>query len=262
MRVRAPEAADWALARGISAFSSAELADLLGVPEDQVRRRLHVHAQRAEWVMPVRGLWVPVRAEYRTWGAPPGVEIIDAMMEHLDARYYVGWLTAASLLGAAHQAPQVFQVAVDRQVRDRTVGRTRFEFAQRDVESVDTVAFPTQSGSAWISSVATTAMDLAVDVARGGGIDNVATVLVELADLDAFDPTEIARVAALFPAVAGRRVGYLLERFAGRDDLESLHDVVHDAVESPSRLDPGGSPSGSVDPRWMLYLNREVEPDV
>jgi predicted transcriptional regulator of viral defense system len=156
----------------------------------------------------------------------------------------------------------VFQVAVDRHVRDRTVGRTRFEFAQRDVGSADIVAHPTQSGKAWVSSVATTALDLAVDVSRGGGIDNVATVLVELADQDAFDPSEIARAAVRYPAVAGRRVGYLLERFADRRDLASLHDAVGDAVGTPSRLDPRGFPSGPVDRRWMLYLNREVEPDV
>jgi hypothetical protein len=85
---------------------------------------------------------------------------------------------------------------------------------------------------------------------------------VELADQDAFDPSEIARAAVRYPAVAGRRVGYLLERFADRRDLASLHDAVGDAVGTPSRLDPRGFPSGPVDRRWMLYLNREVEPDV
>lgn len=58
--VRAPDAADWALARGHSAFTRPELAQLLGIPEDQVRRRLHVPSRRGERVMPVRGLWVPV----------------------------------------------------------------------------------------------------------------------------------------------------------------------------------------------------------
>ena len=260
--MRAPEAADWALARGISALTNAELAELLGVPQDQVRRRLHAPAQRAEWVMPVRGLWVPVRPEFRTWGAPPGIEIIDAMMEHLSARYYVGWLSAASLHGAAHHAPQVFQVAVDRHVRNRVVGRTRFDFAQRDVDTAALVAHGTQAGRAWMSSVATTMLDLAADVSRGGGIDNVATVLIELAELDGFEPQDVARLAALFPAAAGRRVGYVLERFAGLDDLEPMREAVLHAADSPSRLDPRGSAAGPVDQGWMLYLNRDVEPDV
>jgi predicted transcriptional regulator of viral defense system len=53
-------------------------------------------------------------------------------MRHLDVPYYVGWLSAAAMHGAAHHAPQVFQVAVGRHVRDRTVGRTKFRFAIRD----------------------------------------------------------------------------------------------------------------------------------
>lgn len=261
-KVRAPDAADWALARGISSLTSAELARLLGVPENQVRQRLQAPTRRGEWVMPVRGLWVPVAAEFRTWGAPPGLEIIDEMMKHLNAAYYVGWLTAASIHGAAHQAPQVFQAAVDRQVRDRTIGRTRFEFAQRDVSAADTTTIGTRSGLARISSAATTALDLAADVGRGGGIDNTATVLVELAETEGFDPMTVARLASGFPAAAGRRIGYLLEHFAGWEDLDPLNEAVRKAVASPSRLDPTMAPAGHIDSRWMLYLNREVDPDL
>lgn len=36
------------------------------------------------------------------------------MMAHLGRDYYLGWLSAAEMYGAAHQRPQVLQVAVDR----------------------------------------------------------------------------------------------------------------------------------------------------
>ena len=260
--LRAAEAADWALARGRSTFTGAELARLLGVPEDQVRRRLNAPSRRGEWVIPTRGLWVPVPPEFRTWGAPPGIELVDAMMRHLKTDYYVGWLTAAGLHGAAHQAPQVFQVAVTRQVRNRVVGRTRFTFAQRNVDGIPTVAHPTRSGTAQVSSVAATALDVAADVARAGGLDNAATVILELAELDAFDVTDVTELASRFSAAAGRRIGWFLERFAERDDLETLRVVTREAAASPSRLDPTGTASGDVDLRWMLYLNRDPEPDL
>jgi predicted transcriptional regulator of viral defense system len=243
-------------------LTNTDLAELLGVPVDQVRRRLHAPASRGEWVMPVRGLWVPVPPEFRLWGGPPGIELIDAMMGHLGVGYYVGWLTAAGLHGAAHQAPQVFQVGVDRQVRDRTVGRTRFVFAQRDVVTVPTVAHPTRSGSARVSTPAATALDVAADITRAGGVDNAATVILELAEVDTFDIAEVVGLAPLFPAAAGRRVGWILERSTGRDDLDLLQAVVLGMAGSPSRLDPAGAASGEVDPRWRLYLNRELEPDV
>ena len=259
--ITAPEAADWALARGRSAFTTAELGALLGVPEDQVRQRLHAPARRGEWVMPVRGLWVPVPPEFRLWGAPPGIELVDAMMGQLGSGYYVGWLTAAGLHGAAHQAPQVFQVAVDRQVRDRAVGRTRFAFAQRDVVGIPTSGHPTRSGSARVSTPAATVLDVAADISRAGGADNAATVILELAEVDTFDVVELAALASRFPAAAGRRVGWVLERFAGREDLVPLQAVVVGMAGTPSRLDPASAASGEVDPRWRLYLNRELEPD-
>jgi len=239
-----------------------DLAGVLSVPVDQVRRRLHAPATRGEWVQPARGLWVPVAPEYRAWGAPPGIELIDVMMRHLGAGYYVGWLTAAAIHGAAHQAPQVFQVAVDRMVRDRTVGRTRFQFFQRPTAmDLPTIAHPTRSGSARVAIPEVTALDVATNPDLAGGMDNAATVIIELADADGFDIAALADLAARFPTSSGRRVGYVLARFAERDDLTPLREAVTARSPSPSRLDPTGSPACRVDEDWNLYLNRDLEPE-
>ena len=258
--LRAPELADWALAHGRASLTSAEIADLLDVPEDQVRRRLHAPARRHDWVTPTRGLWVPVPPEYRTWGAPPGIEIVDAMMRHRKIEYYVGWLSAAALHGAGHQAPQVFQVAVDRQMRDRLIGRTRFVFAQRDVARIPTIDHPTRSGSARVSTIAATMLDVADDVERAAGLDNVATVILELAEHESFDVADLTRLASRFPAAAGRRVGRLLEHYgwSGDLDLEPLRQAVRNAVPSPSRLDPASPDRGFLDPSWMVRVNSDV----
>lgn len=212
--------------------------------------------------MPVRGLWVPVPPEYRAWGAPPGIELIDAMMQHLGGPYYVGWLTASAIHGAAHHAPQVFQVATDGLVRDRTVGRTHFRFAQRQTAAtIPAISHPTRSGSARVSTPEATALDVATDPHLAGGMDNAATTIIELAELDTFDIGELTRLTARFPAASGRRIGYVLDRFAGRSDLAPLREAVTGHRSAPSRLDPSGSASGSVDRRWNVYLNRDVEPD-
>ncbi|MDF1489824.1 type IV toxin-antitoxin system AbiEi family antitoxin domain-containing protein [Tessaracoccus caeni] len=184
------------------------------------------------------------------------------IMRHRDINYYVGWISAAALHGAAHQAPQVFQVAVDRQVRDRVVGRTRFVFAQRDVARIPTVHHPTRDGSARISTVEATMLDVADDLMRAAGIDNAATIIIELSEHASFRVEELARLAALFPAAAGRRVGWLLSRFTERADLAPLRAVVRDVASSPSRLDPYSNVRGALDDEWMLTINREVEPDV
>ncbi|MBX3195848.1 MAG: hypothetical protein KF727_12220 [Microbacteriaceae bacterium] len=257
---RAPELADWALAHGRSALTGAEIAQLLDVPEDQVRRRLHAPSRRNEWVSPTRGLWIPVPPEYRTWGAPQGIEIVDAMMRHRGIGYYVGWLSAAALYGAGHQAPQVFQVAVDRQMRDRVVGRTRFVFAQRDVTRIPIVEHPTRSGTARVSTVAATMLDIADDVERAAGIDNATTAIVELAGRADFDGSSLTALTRSFPAAAGRRIGFVLERFGWNDvDLDALRDAVRDAVASPSLLDPSSPDRGYLDANWMIRVNAEID---
>jgi len=260
-RVRAPELADWALAHGRGSLTSAEVADLLGVSEDQVRQRLNAPARRGEWVQPTRGLWVPVPPEYRTWGAPPGIEIIDAMMRHRGISYYVGWLSAAALYGSAHQAPQALQVAVNRHIRDRVVGRTRFSFAQRDVACIPSIDHPTRDGTARVSTVAATMLDVADDLLLAAGIDNAATVIIELSEHDSFEIGQLVKLVSSFPAAASRRVGWILSEFTDRDDLAPLARTARSAIASASRLDPHNADGGPIDNRWMLSINRELEPE-
>jgi predicted transcriptional regulator of viral defense system len=257
-RVRAPELADWLLSRGRSSATTAELAALLAVPEDQVRRRLHSPARRGEWVSPAHGLWIPVSPEYRLWGAPEGIELVDVLMHHLGVDYYVGWLSAAEIHGAAHQAPQVFQVATSRHVRPRRVGRTRFEFFTRSaVGDIPVVEHTTRSGRARVSTREATMLDVASDLAAVGGIDNAATVIIELAG-DHLDVAALTSLAGRFPAASGRRVGWILEEFTERDDLEPLHvDLTRRAV-SLSLLDSSGPAAGAVNDRWAVWVNREV----
>lgn len=261
--MRAPSLADWALSRGLSAFTTDELADALAVPADQVRRRLHAPTRRHEWVSPARGLWMPVSPEHRTWGAPPGLDVIDRLADHLRFSYYVGWLSAAALHGAAHQAPQVFQVAVPRQVRDRAVGRTRFQFRRRNhVEAVATQPWPTRSGDARVSTPEVTALDVAADAAIAGGIDNAATVMVELGEGEAFSVDRLVSAAPQFPVAAVRRLGWVLETLGERDDMEPLHEAALQGPGTPARLDPSGDLVGPLDVRWNVRVNRDVEPDL
>lgn len=261
--VRAPMLADWLLGRGEGSATTARLAELLGVPDDQVRRRLHAPARRGEWVSPAHGLWIPVSPEYRIAGGPPGMEITDMVMRHMGVEYYVGWLSAAEIYGAAHQAPQVFQVATSRHIRARQVGRIRFEFVTRAVLSeIPVTALPTRSGSARVSTVEATMLDVAANVDLAGGIHNAATVIVELSEADGFDLDALADQAGRFPASVVRRVGWILTKYADRDDLESLRTLARSGSPTPSLLDPAGSKTGAVNADWNLRINREVEADL
>lgn len=259
-RVRAPQAADWALSRGISALTTAEVAELLGSPATQVSQRLASAMRRVEWVTPARGLWVPVSPEYRGWGGPPALEFLGTLMRHLGADYYLGWLSGAALFGAAHHAPQVTQVATSRLVRDREVGRVSLRFYHRSqAGQLPTTSHMARSGPVRVSTPELTVFDLAADLTVGGGLDNVATVIVELAEDARLEVDQMVALVPHFPSTVGRRVGWILDHFAEVDGLEKLHQAVVAATPTPSLLDSLGPSRGRLDERWHVRVNAEVE---
>jgi predicted transcriptional regulator of viral defense system len=260
--VRGPQLADWALAHGLTALTTAEVAQVLGVEPDRVRQRLSTPVKRGEWVSLGRGLWVPVRPEFRAVGGPPGVELIRDLASHLGFVYYVGWLSAAARYGAAHHAPQVFQVAASRTVSARTVGRVRMEFHQRDrVAKVPIQLFRTYGGDVPFSTPAVTALDAATDLDLVGGLDNAATIIIDLASEADLRAAEVADAAQWFPVASVRRVGWVMESFANAPAMGALRDAVETDRVPPSLLDPGRPRRGRTDPRWNLVINTEVEPD-
>ncbi|MCL2788064.1 MAG: type IV toxin-antitoxin system AbiEi family antitoxin [Micrococcales bacterium] len=257
--VRAAQAADWAMSRGIASLTTVELAGLLGVPVSQVPQRMSVPKKRGEWVTPARGLWVPVSPEFRGWGGPPATESIVPLTRHLDVSYYVGWLAAAAVHGAAHHAPQVTHVAVSRLVRDRRVGRADLRFHTREhVDVLPGEERMTRAGPYRISTPEVTALDLASDIALAGGLVNAATVIVDLADEAGLVDATLAGLTCWYPHAAARRVGWIMETFS-EYQLDSLADQVAKGPANPARLHPSQPLTGKLDHRWRLRINAEVE---
>ncbi|GAA1875072.1 type IV toxin-antitoxin system AbiEi family antitoxin domain-containing protein [Myceligenerans crystallogenes] len=262
-RLDAAELADRMLARGVSSLTTERAAALLGVPPGQVRNRLNAPMRRGAWVHPLNSLWVPVPPEFRDWGAPPGIEIVDLLMRHLGVEYYVGWLAAAEIYGAAHHAPQVFQVAVSRRVRDLDVGRTSFKFMTRSrCGGLPTRQWRTRAGAARVATPELTLLDVATDVSAVGGLNNAANVIVELAEAEPFSVADLANLVEMFPVATFRRAGWILETYGEGIHLDELADIALRGPHSLSRLDPSRSLSGPVDARWRLRLNATVEPDL
>jgi len=258
-RVRTAQAADWALSRGVASLTTAELGDLLAAPVSQVPQRMASPKRRGEWVTPGRGLWVPVPPEFRGWGGPPASEIIAALMSHLRADYYIGWLAAAAAHGAAHQAPQVTHVAVSRLVRDRQVGRAVLRFHSREnMHALPVTKKMGRSGSYVVSTPEVTALDLASNISLSGGLDNAATVIADLVDEVGLDDEILAGLAHLFSDAAVRRVGWIVERFTAQR-LDVMAAYVENRPCGPARLHPAFSLTGDLDERWRLRLNTAVE---
>jgi predicted transcriptional regulator of viral defense system len=262
--VGAADVVDGLLAHGRSTFSTEEAAELLGVPADHVRVRMNPLVRQGKVFSPARSLWVAIPPEYRTWKATPGLQFLDAMMRHLDRAYYVGWLSAAELHGAAHQRPQVLQVAVDKHLADRDFGRVRLRFVERKhAAEIPKVQRTVPTGQVWVATAEATALDLAAVPILGAGVSNVATVLAELGEDGALVSEKLAAAAPLYPLAAVRRLGFLLETV----DQQGLAAPLFEISERrrrwrPDLLEPSGPDTGPVDPRWRLVLNTVVEPDL
>jgi predicted transcriptional regulator of viral defense system len=208
---------------------------------------------------PARGFYVVVPPEYRSWRVLPAEWFIDAMMKHLGRDYYVGFLNAAALHGASHQAPQTFRVVTTRPLSDRDIERVRLRFtASEHVADMPTERRSVHTGYMTVASPETTVIDLAWRPNLGGGISNVATIIKEIGRLD----TELlARIAPLRNRPTVRRIGWLIERFRPDLDPHWLRVVARPEEGEPALLVPGRK-RGELDRGWGLRINATVEADV
>src|SRR5690606_31555542 len=168
-------------ADGRYTFSREEALAALGTSPSGLRQAATRLARARRLVAPRRGFFVIVPLEHRAAGAPPPSWYIDDLLRHAGVGGYVGPISAAALHGAAHHAPQVYQVVVDRQLRPITVGRSRLHFVfKRDLSGVPVVRRKTETGDMPVSTPEATALDLVRYVDVAGGVDAVATLISDL----------------------------------------------------------------------------------
>jgi predicted transcriptional regulator of viral defense system len=258
MRIR--ELPDVLLAQGRHTATTKELLQLTCVDRDALHNGLHRLRESGSIVSPTRGLYSVVPPQYRAWGAPPADWFIDAMMAHLGRRYYIALLTAAAMHGAAHQAPQSFQVITDKHVPDRDLGRNRLRFyVSRHASDAEIERRTGPSGYLQLATRESTAVDIVQHPRQSGGLSNVATVLIELGDLDG---AALGRIAAARGKATVRRLGWLLEHHRPDVDLEPLRIIARPQEGAPTLLSASGAARGSLDHRWGLRLNTDVQPDL
>ena len=261
--IKAAEIVSWLLSNGITTVTNEELSVLLDVTEDHIRQRMAPLVRRNEIVAPYRGFWVPIPFEYRQWGAPEALYYIDSMMRFLSVDYYLGWMTAAALLGAGHHASQVFQAATAKPLRNKVVGRSDFRFFQRsNVGALPVFRYNTQTGAANVSTRAATMLSVTSDLNNVSGLDNAANIIIELSETEEAFVGEIADCSALFHISALRRLGWILENFTNTHGLDQLVNISRASGVKQSKLSTYKPYSDRIDKKWSLDINERIEPDV
>lgn len=246
-------------ASGLYHFSSSEAQAALGVSADAAKLALNRLAKQGLVASPARGFYVIVPPEYRSLGCLPADQFIPALMKRQGMSYYTGLLSAAQYHGAAHHRPQEYQVMVAKSRRPIVCGAVRVTFVVRkNISAIPTQSFNTPRGTVLVSTPEATAVDLVGYYNHVGGLDQVATILGELAD--ALDPNKLVAAAQTAPVSWAQRLGYLLELVETGTRVQALKSYVRTHARQATLLLPTAADKGTRrDEGWKLDINADVE---
>lgn len=258
------------LSEGRVVFASEQAEQTLGVGRGAFLDAAERLQRRKALIRPRQGFYVAVPQQFASWGAPPPPWYIDALMRHEQQPYYVGLLKAAELHGATHQAVMEFQIVTSKRMPKIKAGRNLIVFYYRkDIAAVESGIEDrkTDTGGMKISSPALTALDLLRYPQAAGGIDNVATVLTDLAEK--IDPSQLAVLSDAAERPVVQRLGHLLERLGHADRANPMHAALAERGATPwteldrdETRDPDFTPPPQEqDDRWRVVVRRTPEVD-
>ncbi|OGT41065.1 MAG: hypothetical protein A3F13_07350 [Gammaproteobacteria bacterium RIFCSPHIGHO2_12_FULL_40_19] len=213
-------------------------------------------------ISPARGFYLILLPEYQILGCLPPDMFIPDLMKYLNQPYYVGFLSAAQYYGAAHQKPQRFQVVTSRNRLPIRCGRVYIEFiANKNTATIPTQKFNTYAGTIDVATPEVIACDIVTMPQHAAGINNVATVLMELAEkIDITKVIELTKInSELFWL---QRLGYLLE-FLGFNQLANrIAKILSEENLHWARLVSNISYRPLLrSKKWKIIVNTKVEPD-
>lgn len=249
-------------ARGRYHFTSRQAQRALDVSSAAAKLALNRLAHQGLIASPARGFYVIVPPEYRSLRCLPADQFIPALMERQGLAYYAGLLSAAQYYGAAHYRPQAFQVVLAKNRRPIKCGAVRVIcIARKRLEEVPVRNFNTPRGTIRVSTPEATAIDLAGYQRHAGGLDQVATILSELAEK--LDASLLPAAAATAPMPWAQRLGYLLEEVGAADKAEALKAYVREHAREYTPLLPG-VPENTIRRAadWKLHVNAAVEAEL
>ena len=213
-----------------------------------------------------RGFYVIIPVQYVLRGSVPATYYIDQLMAYLSKPYYVCMLSAAELLGAAHQRPQQFSVMTT--FPKRRVVSTRnviIDWFYREGLPEDAlITKNTETGTIRISNPLLTAADLVQYQQHVGGLSLVATILEELSEQINIK-SQFASLASFVKKVTWQRLGYILEHVVEENELaDELYEQIRNLPGSLMYMPLSTSAEDNTserNSRWKIKINVQIEKD-
>ena len=253
---------------GLPTFSYEEVKEAFSnLSEQVVSNELYRLANQKIIVSPYKRFYVIIPPHYAAKGVVPPYYYIDHLMRYLNKPYYVSLLSAAELLGAAHQRPQSFFVTTEFpsfQSSKKKNSLLAWQFRNK-VPNSFLQTKNTETGRVSFSSPELTAIDL-VQYARSiGGLSRAATVLAELVEV--MDVSKIKEEILDYTTVSTlQRLGFMLEHvIESQDQADGLYDLLvrlgkRFGYVPLSHFTACGS-EVERDKRWKILINIQIEMD-
>jgi hypothetical protein len=263
---------DERLGRGRGYLTKAEAMKTLGLSAPAFAAAAARLTRQRRLATPKQGFYLILRPEDRAAGGPDPARWIDPLMHHLGLDYRISLLRAAAFHGASHQAAQVFQVIVPKQLRPIAIDRQRIQFVYQAPDAFVAVnkdpwlgRLKTDAGLAEVAGVELLLLDVVRYFRQSAGLNGAAQIVHDLGAKA--DPRKLARAAAFYENSTARRLGYLLEHFKHSRQAVSLRPLALKA-KSFKPLDPSARVVASLvraeapdAPAWKLSLNVPLEID-
>jgi hypothetical protein len=264
---------DERLGQGRAYVISAEAMKALGLSANAFAASAARLIRQCRLARPKQGFYLILRPEDRAAGGPDPARWIDPLMHHLDLDYRISLLRAAAFHGASHQAAQVFQVIVPKQLRSIAIDRQRIQFVYQAPQAFVAVnqqpwldQLKTDAGLAKVAGIELVLLDAVRYFHQAAGLNGAAQIVHDLGARA--EPRKLARAAAVYENSTARRLGYLLEHFGHARQAASLRPLAQKA-KSLKPLDPSvrlvaslaRNAKASEAPTWKLSLNVPVEID-
>lgn len=261
---------DSLLSKGVCVFTADQAVTALGINRGAFLDASARLQKKGALLHPRQGFYVIVPPQYALIGSPPVGWFLDDLMRHEKSPYYVGLLKAAELQGATHQAVMSFQIITNKRLPKIRMGRNALAFSYRKNIAILADGIEdrkTETGKMKVATATLTALDLLRYTHVSAGLDNVATVLTDLAPK--IEPDLLAELSQAFDRATVQRLGYLLEWIGKAIDVEPMHVALMsrdriswtelDRVEA---RDPDFAPEPIMrDNRWKIIVRRHPEVD-
>ena len=260
----------WIKDRAIHGFPTFSIEDVREIgmysSEQILQNELYRLCSNKTIASVYRGFYVIIPVQYVLRGSVPATYYIDQLMAYLSKPYYVCMLSAAELLGAAHQRPQQFSVMTT--FPKRRVISTRNViidwFYREELPEDALITKNTETGTIRISNPLLTAADLVQYQQHVGGLSRVATILEELAEqIDI--KSQFASLASFVKKVTWQRLGYILEHVVEENELaDELYDQIRNLPGSLIYMPLSTSAENNTSERncrWKININVQIEQD-